>query len=235
MRTPRILLALPLVLSCAGDTGIPELDGTLSGLPGMRGSVLDEATVVAGLREAVASTSRPGGFLANERIRIRPPESLDTMARTLRTVGLGRQVDGLEVAMNHAAEQAAGEALDVFWTAIRRMTVRDAFGVLEGSETAATDYFRRTTSDDLRARFAPIVEEKMSAVGLVRLYDDLVARYRATPLGAVGLAGEPPDLRTHVTQAALDGLFTVLGQEEARIRRDPAARTTELLRRVFGP
>lgn len=239
---PRAALALLacVALGCAGGTGVPGLDRALGSMGQAPGAALDEPTVIAGLREAlrvgtdrtVASTSRLDGYLANELIRIHTPESLTTMTRTLRTVGMGRQVDELEVAMNRAAEQAAGEAGQVFWSGIRQMSVRDAWGILDGGDTAATDYFRRTTSGELRTRFAPIVEQKMSAVGLVRLYDDLTARYRALPLAA--LAKEPPDLRAHVTDGALSGLFTVLAQEETRIRREPAARTTELLKRVFG-
>jgi len=238
------LLALPaflLVLSCADGQGLAGLDTVLSnsGLPGA-GAALDSQTVVSGLKEAlrvgtdrtVTSTSRLDGFLANELIRIYTPESLSTMTRTLRTVGMGRQVDELEIAMNRAAEQAAGEAASVFWSGIQQMSIQDAFGILDGGDTAATDYFRRTTSDALRARFSPIVEDKMSAVGLVKLYDDLTARYRAVPFAQ--FAKEPPDLRQHVTDGALSGLFTVLAQEEAKIRQDPAARSTDLLKKVFG-
>jgi hypothetical protein len=236
---PLVLLSV-LALGCAeGGANLAGLESVLSS-GGVPSAALDSATVVAGLKEAlrvgtdrtVSSTSRLDGFLANELIRINTPESLSTMTRALRTVGMGSQVDELEVAMNRAAEQAAGEAASVFWSGIQQMSIQDAFGILEGGDTAATDYFRRTTSGELRARFAPIVEEKMSAVGLVKLYDDLVGRYRAMPLSAFTQA--PPDLREHVTDGALSGLFTVLGQEEARIRQEPAARSTELLRKVFG-
>ena len=242
---PRFVLAslFGLAMACAGGTsgGDVDLGSLLSGLSGRdTASGLDEGTVVSGLKEAlrvgtersVARTSRMDGFLADELIRIHTPESLRTMTQALRTVGFGARVDELEVAMNRAAERASGEAREVFWAGIRQMSVADAWGILNGGETAATDYFRATTQDALRARFAPIVEAQMQAVGLVRLYDDLVARYRALPL--TGLTAQPPDLRQHVTQGALDGLFLVLGQEEARIRQDPAARTSELLRRVFA-
>lgn len=235
-------LAAGLALGCADGSGVAGLDRALEGArqAAVGPAALDEATVIAGLRDAlrvgtdrtVASTSRLDGFLANELIRIHTPESLSTMTRTLRTVGFSRQVDELEVAMNRAAEQAAGEATSVFWGGIQKMSIQDGWEILNGGDTAATDYFRRTTSDDLRARFAPIVEEKMSAVGLVQIYDDLVARYEAIPLASLGQ--RPPDVRAHVTDGALAGLFTVLGQEEAKIRREPAARSTELLRRVFG-
>jgi len=235
-------LAGALALACAGGTGVPELDRALEGARQASGASapLDEATVIAGLRDAlrvgtgraVSATSSVDGFLANELIRIHTPESLSGMTRTLRAVGFGRQVDELEVSMNRAAEQAAGEATAVFWSGIQQMSIRDGWEILNGGDTAATDYFRRTTSDALRARFSPIVEDKMAAVGLVRLYDDLVARYEAVPLAS--FAGEPPDLRPHVTDGARSGLFTVLAQEEAKIRSDPAARTTDLLKRVFG-
>jgi hypothetical protein len=236
-----LALAAWTALGCAGGTGSSGLDRVLEGIGQTSGSAaLDEPTVIAGLREAlrvgtdrtVASTARLDGYLANELIRIHTPESLRTMTLTLRAVGMGPQVDELEVAMNRAAEQAAGEAKEVFVSGIEKMTVQDAWGILRGGDTAATDYFRRTTSDELRARYAPIVEQKMSAVGLVRLYDDLVARYRAMPLAV--LTQEPPDVRAHVTDRALAGMFTVLGQEETKIRRQPAARTTELLKKVFG-
>jgi hypothetical protein len=234
--------AVGLSLGCAGGTGLAELDRVLASAGGLSGGAgaLDESTIVAGLRDAlrvgteraVSSTSRAGGYLTNELIRIHTPESLDTMASALRAAGMGAKVDELEVAMNQAAERAAGEATSVFGKGIQQMTIQDARGILDGGDTAATDYFRRTTSGELRERFAPIVEEKMAAVGLVSLYDDLTTRYRAIPLSS--LAGEPPDLRSHVTEGALDGLFTVLGQEESKIRRDPAARSTELLQQVFG-
>ncbi len=133
--------------------------------------------------------------------------------------------------MNRAAEQAAGEATDVFLETISRMTIKDAFGILNGGETAATDYFKRTTSDTLRTRFSPIVDTKMNEVGLVRLYDDVVNTARALPLVPVPQV----DLRSYVTDRSLDGLFTILAQEEEKIRTDPSARVTELLRTVFGP
>ncbi len=232
-------LACGLAAGCAADGSLGGLEGVLeqAGL-GMPATTLDEGTIARGLREAlevgsrnaVARTSTLDGFLRNELIRIAVPEELDTMTSALRRFGFGAQVDELELAMNRSAERAAGEATDVFLGAIRGMTLADAREILQGPDTAATDYFRRATSDELRARFEPIVAEKMEAVGLARLYGDLVARYQALPVPK-----QPaPDLQDHVTEQALAGLFTVLGEEERKIRNDPAARTTELLRRVFG-
>jgi hypothetical protein len=227
--------ALLLLVGCAGlDPSV--LDALLQGAQGS--GALDEATVARGLREAlrvgtertVASTSRSGGFLLNGLIRIEPPEQLAPMLRGLRAVGFGRQVDELETSMNRAAERAAGEAADVFGAAISRMTIGDALGILRGGDTAATDYFRAQTSDALVDRFTPIVDRKMQEVGLYRIYQELTAAYAALPL-----ARKPSlDLRAHVTDRAVAGLFSVLAQEETRIREDPAARTTELLRKVFA-
>jgi hypothetical protein len=191
---------------------------------------LKEALEV-GTRNAVDRTSSADGYFGNPLIRIALPDSLQTMAKGLRAVGLGGQVDELEVAMNRAAERAAGEAGDVFWQGIRKMTFSDAMGILNGGDTAATEYFDRTTRDALRARFEPIVASKMNEVGLVRTYDDLTTRYAALPF-----TQKPSlDLGGYVTGKALDGLFTVLGEEERKIRTDPAARVTPLLKEVFGP
>lgn len=233
--TRKTLLAAALLaaLACAGG-GVDDLLARAgAGRPG-----LSNDTIVAGLKEAlevgtrsaVARTSQVDGYFGNPLIRIGLPDSLDAMAKGLRAIGFGRKVDELELAMNRAAERAAGEATDVFWSAIRQMTFADARAILGGDDTAATDYFDRTTRDELRGRFEPIVSEKMGQVGLVRLYDDLVARYMALPL-----TSEPPvEMRGYVTERALDGLFAILGEEERKIRADPGARTTELLRRVFG-
>jgi hypothetical protein len=230
-----LALAVGWGAACAGD----GLEGVLrqAGIALPAGE-LDEGTIARGLRQAlevgtrraVSRTAVEDGFLGNQRIRIPVPESLEPMASALRRFGLGAQVDELEVAMNRAAERAAGEAADVLLAAVRSMTLADARQILEGGDTAATEYFRRTTRAELRTRFEPIVAEKMQAVGLARLYDGLVARYEALPIPK-----QPaPDLQEYVTDRALDGLFTSLAEEEQRIRADPAARTTELLRRVFG-
>lgn len=200
---------------------------------------LDEGTVAAGLKEAlrvgtdrtVSVVSLRDGYLGNPLIRIPLPGELTKAAATLRGVGLGAPVDELETAMNRAAEQAAGEAAAVFVGAITRMTVADAFAILDGGDTAATDYFRGKTSAELTARFRPIVRTQLDDVGLARLYDRVVAAYDAIPLTQKPVA---TDLDAYVTDGALRGLFTVLGQEERKIRQDPLARTTALLEKVFG-
>ncbi len=199
---------------------------------------LDEATVVSGLKEAlqigtertVDTTSQMDGFLGNALIRIVLPSELDDMTSKLRDIGLGSLVDDFEVGMNRAAEHAAGEATDVFWRAITSMSIADAFGILNGHSHAATDYFRSRTSVALAERFRPIVQNSMENVGVYPLYQQMHSRYIQIPLV------DKPDLDVieYVTDHTLSGLFAVLGSEEERIREDPLARTTELLKRVFG-
>ncbi len=198
----------------------------------------DEQTVAAGLKEAlrvgaertVAATSKTDGFLANQLIHIAMPEQYNQMAHTLRKVGLGSQVDLLETGMNRAAERAAGEAKGVFWDAITQMTLVDAYHILNGGESAATDYFRAQTASRLRSRFHPIVAAKMQEVGLYQLSNQAISSYNALPF----VTKPAVDLETYVTEKSLDGLFKTLALEEKRIRQDPMARSTELLRRVFA-
>jgi len=143
---------------------------------------------------------------------------------------LGAQVDQFEQKMNVAAEDAARAAAPVFVSAVRQMSFADAKGVLYGGETAATDYFREQTSSTLRAKYSGIVSKHMNSLGVVRKYSDLSARYNMIPL-VPKLTFDPEE---YVTDQALDGLFTVLATEEQKIRENPAARTTALLRKVFG-
>lgn len=198
---------------------------------------LDTATVDSGLREAlrvgieraVRLTSREGGFATEPAIRLAVPEELSGLANALRRVGLGGKVDELELLMNRAAERASGEAADVFRRAIAEMTLADVFSILEGEDTAATEFFRGRTEAALRSRFRPIVDEKMGELRLYREYTELVRLAETFHPTA-----EPFDLADRITDETLDGLFEMLGREERRIREDPVARTTELLRRVFG-
>jgi hypothetical protein len=223
-----LIVALSLGLACAGAPGsIGDLLATGQGGDVVAG--LKQALEI-GTQNAVASTSRSDGYLGNPLIRIGLPGGLDKMTTALRSVGFGAQVDELEIGMNRAAERAAGEAQDVFWQGIRQMTFSDALGILDGGDTAATDYFDRTTRDALRSRFEPIVSEKMGEVGVVRSFDDLSSLYAAIPF----TKSPPLDIRSYVTDKTLDGLFTVLGEEERKIRTDPAARVTPLLKEVFG-
>ena len=233
-----LMLGLSLALGGCADLEpvVRQIEPMVSA--GTGADALDEQTIASGLKEAlrvgtkrtVASTSQVDGYLGNALIRIALPEELDNMAATLRRVGFDKQVDELEVAMNRAAEKASAEARAVFWQAIQQMTISDVVGIWKGNDTAATEYFRSKTEASLRKRFEPIVQAKMQEVGLYRLYNQALDVYASIPF----VKQPTVNLDQHVTDKALDGLFSVLATEEAKIRKDPAARTTELLRQVFG-
>jgi hypothetical protein len=200
-------------------------------------SSLPDDKIIAGLKQAlqvstgkaVALTGKPDGFLKNQAIRILLPPKLETIGRGLRMFGMGAKVDEMEVGMNRAAEQATPQAKQIFLAALRKMTFNDARQVLTGGDTAATEYFRRTSSADLTAAFSPIVHRSMERVGVIQQYDQVL---KSAP-GGSALAGQF-DLDKYVVGKTLDGLFLMLGEQEKQIRKDTAAQTTALLREVFG-
>jgi hypothetical protein len=200
-------------------------------------SGLSDDKIVAGLKQAlevstskaVALTGKPDGFLKNEAIKILLPPKLQTVGRGMRMLGMGEKVDELETGMNRAAEQATPEAKQIFLAALKKMSFDDARKILTGNDTAATDYFKRTATPDLTTAFSPIVHSSMERVGVVQQYDRVIQN---AP-GGNTLAGEF-DLDKYVVGKTLDGLFHELGEEEKKIRKNPAAQTTQLLKEVFG-
>ena len=219
---------------------VPASAGAQVALPPQIGGILGstsqpESRVAMGLREAltvgaenaVARTGRLDGFFANEAIKILMPDRLRRVETGLRAVGYGPKVDEFILAMNRAAERAAAAAKPIFWDAIRSITIEDARSILTGGETAATDYFRNRTEEGLATAFRPIVEQATGEFGVTRQYKELV---QGLPFGAI----QAPDIDEYVVAKTLDGLFFVLGEEERKIRKDPAARITAILREVFG-
>jgi hypothetical protein len=200
-------------------------------------ATLGNDKIAAGLKEAlqvstanaVVITGRPDGFLKNDAIHIPLPDKLNRVGRGMRLIGMGAQVDELEIGMNRAAEQATPAAKAIFLSALKKMTFNDARRILSGPDTAATDYFKKTSTADLTTAFTPIVHQQLSKLGVVRQYNTLV---NGTPGGATLAANF--DLDKYVVGKTLDGLFLMLGREEQKIRQNPAARTTTLLQTVFG-
>ena len=190
---------------------------------------LKEALTVS-TRKAVASTGRVDGFLKNAAIKILLPEKLRNVGKGMRLLGMGQQVDSLEIGMNRAAEQAAPAARQIFIDAVSKMTIADARQILSGGDTAATEYFKTTSTDQLTAAFSPIVHRAMENVGVVKQYNQLMQN----PLAARVAENEGLDIDKYVVGKTMDGLFYVMGQEERKIRKDPAAQTTALLREIFG-
>jgi len=214
-----------------------QLDQLFKGLGIGQPSGLSEAKIGSGLKEAlkvgtentVKLTGRTDGYFMNQAIKILMPEKLQTLEKGLRLVGYGPEVDEFVLSMNRAAERAAPQAKKIFWDAIGEMTFDDARKILNGSDTAATDYFRAKTTDTLTAAFRPVVDRAMNEFGVTRQYKELVGRYQAIPFAK----SEALDIDGYVVGKALDGLFHVLGEEEQKIRTNPAARVTDLLKEVF--
>ena len=190
---------------------------------------LKEALEV-GSRRAIEAISQPGGYLNNQDIRIPLPDSINTVASLLKKYGLESQVNQFEESMNSAAEKAAPQATELIVSAVKEMSFEDAKKIYAGSDDAATQYFKEKTSAKLRALFQPSVEASLGQVGATRYYDDLAGQAKDIPF-----VGDKVnvDLDSYVTEQALNGLFTMLADEEKKIRENPAARTTDLLKTLF--
>ncbi len=193
---------------------------------------LQEALEI-GVQQAVARLGRNGGFLQDPVVRIELPAPLATVARALRMIGQDRLVDDFVTSMNHAAELAVRESVPIFIEAIEQMRIEDARRILEGPEDAATRYFRRHTESRLYQRLHPIVKTAIRGAQATRYYASLLEKARAT-VPYADRALRDFDLDDYITRKALDGLFLKIAEEERKIRKDPAARTTELLKEVFG-
>jgi len=191
-----------------------------------------KGALTQGVTNAIDDLGRRNGFLDNVRVRIPLPRNLQKTEKTLRALGQGDKVDEFVDAMNHAAEEAVPVAADIFIDSIRQMSFSDARSILfSGRDDAATEFFRRTSEDTLRDKFRPIVQDFTERVGVTSKYKQMMGRY-----GFIGkaLGQDAKDIDGYVTQKALDGLFLLIADEEAKIRRDPVGRTTSILRKVFG-
>ncbi len=193
------------------------------------GSGLKDA-LAQGSAAAVGKLGVENGFLNNDKVKIPLPDALKRVESGLRLMGMQRQADELVVAMNHAAEQAVPEAKPLLIAAIKNMSWQDAKGILTGGETAATDYFRRTTSDQLTAKFLPIVTKATSNVGLAEKYNNIAGQ--GARLGLVD--AKQAKIENYVTQKTLDGLFVMIAEQEKAIRKDPFGAATGMARTVFG-
>lgn len=214
-------------------------DDIVKGIEGVtpKGGPTD-SQIVEGLKEAlrigtdnaVSLVSVADGYFGNPAIRIPVPAKIERIADVLGKVGYQEEVDEFVLSMNRAAERAAPKAKEIFLSAIREMTFGDAKKILNGADTAATEFFRAKTSGNLYKEFKPVISSSMDQVGVTRSYKEMVDRYTLLPL----TKAESVDLDHHVTNKALDGLFYMVGQEEKKIRTDPAARISDLLKAVFG-
>ncbi len=204
-------------------------------------SALSNSEVVTGLKEALANgvetaintLGKPGGFAGNKLVQIAVPESLNTVVTTARTLGQGAYVDSFEATMNQAAEKAVPEAATILADAIRQMSVDDAMNILNGGNDAATQYFRKVSEQALADKFKPIVTEATNTAGVTAAYKQLTGG-AGNMLDSFLGGGATLDVDQYVTNKSLDGLFKYIAIEEKRIRENPTARSTDLLKKVFG-
>lgn len=229
-----VILSLALVRPAEA-----QLDKFLKSLKkAVEGSSLSEDRIAQGLSEAlrvgsanaVSSVSKKNGYFLHPKIRIPLPRQIKKYEETLRKVGYGQKVDDFILSMNRAAERAAPEAKALFWDAVKQMTFSDARKILNGRDNEATLYFKDKTFNRLHQIFKPLVHTAMSKVGVTQAFQNLNDKLRRIPF----TESLSFDLDKYVTDKALDGLFFMLAEEEKKIRIDPAARVTEILREVFG-
>ncbi|NVN90868.1 MAG: DUF4197 domain-containing protein [Desulfuromonadales bacterium] len=243
MRTVSLTLLLSALLLAFGVKASQAgfFDDLLGGvgLSSSPGSGLDDSTIIKGLKEALStgttravnSVSQQDGYFSNAAIKILLPEKVRSAADLLGKIGFQKDVDDFVLSMNRAAEKAAPQATEHIVTALKSMSFDDARKILQGDKTSATEYFKQKTGDKIFASFKPVVSESMKDVGVAKNYAQLKQSFEAIPFaGTIGAF----DLEKYVTTKAVDGLFTMIGEEETKIRTNPAARGTELLKKVFG-
>lgn len=202
---------------------------------------LSNDDIVAGLKEALVVGSQKGsntlsqvdGFFANAALKILMPPEAQKVENTLRKVGLGKQVDDAILSMNRAAEDACKSAAPIFSNAVKQMSFQDALGILKGSDTAATGYLRGKTNIELSNAFRPVIEESLKKVDATKYWNTLITSYNKVNILGGGQKINP-DLSAYVTDKALSGIFTQVAIEEKNIRKDPLARTSDILKKVFA-
>ncbi len=233
-----IVLILYLTVSPAQPGELTDFLKTFS-LDSILGAGQESSTAASGLKEALSVGTRNAvkllavrdGYFGNDAVKILLPENIRKVTNALVVAGYQKEVDSFILSMNRAAEKAAPKAVDIFTAAIRAMSIEDAQNILNGGNTAATEYFKAKTSSLLFDAFKPEISQSMSEAGVTKAYKSLIDRYTSiVPF----IKLDSLDMDRYVTNKALDGLFYMLGKEESEIRNNPAARTTELLKKVFG-
>ncbi|MFL6548737.1 MAG: DUF4197 domain-containing protein [Povalibacter sp.] len=236
-RRARLLVAAMALTTTLALGGCAELSQVLEAGGGTAGQT-SESTLARAVKESLqlSSTraadllSQAGGYQKSAVYRIKLPESVQPVASRLRQFGLGSQIDQIEALMNQGAEHAAVEAKALFISTVQGMTVTDAFGIVRGSNTAATDYFRQHTEAELRQRYEPIIKSNLQQIGFYKQYERLLSAYKQLPLSS-----KPDlDLEQHVLTQSLNALFTQVGEEEKAIRNDPVGRGSSAIAAVFG-
>ena len=222
------------VISCAELVSLQ----TSTGIGTDTTQSLTESDVVSGLKAALekgatyASNkgSAEDGYFGNSLIKIPFPPDAAKAEEKLRQIGLGKEVDKFILSLNRGAEAAAAKSAPIFVSAIKSMTIQDAWGILKGEDDAATQYLIRTTSPQLKSEFKPVISNALDQVNATKYYSDLINTYNKIPF----VTKVDPDLDNYATDLAIKGLFVMVAEEESKIRKDPLERTSDILRRVFS-
>jgi len=218
----------------SGKTGIDKITQKI---PGGKSGGLTNDEVISGLKEALQVGTNNGtqklsavdGFFKDAVIKILMPPEAQKVEKTLRNLGMGKQVDNAILSMNRAAEDAAKSAAPIFINAIKGMSIQDAFGILKGGDFAATNYLKDKTTSQLTESFRPVIDSSLKKVDATKYWNTVFTTYNKFSSDKVN-----PDLAAYVTEKALSGIFYQVGQEEQKIRKDPLARTTDILKKVFA-
>ena len=216
-------VVLYLFAASASAAGLADITNK-DAVSGLRQALTDGAAA------AVGKLGVENGFFGNTRVKIPLPESLQKVEGLMRAMGMKRQADELELAMNRAAETAVAEATPLLVDAVKQMSVRDAKGILTGGETSATDYFRRTSADALGRKFLPVVKKATAKVGLAEKYNSIAGK--GAQLGLVN--ADQATIEQYVTKKSLDGLYTIIADEEKALRQDPVGAASSIVQKVFG-
>ncbi|HVU85023.1 MAG TPA: DUF4197 domain-containing protein [Puia sp.] len=206
---------------------------------GSEGSNLSSDEIISGLKQALTlgaqksadRLSAVDGFFKDAAVKVLLPPQAQNVEKTLRSLGMGKLVDDAILSMNRAAEDASKSAAPIFVDAVKKMTVQDGLGILRGADTAATGYLRKTTSPELTTAFHPVIDSSLQKTGATKYWKTVFDTYNKLPTTFTKV---DPDLASFVTQKAMDGIFYYVAQEEKKIRKDPAAQVTDLLKKVFG-
>lgn len=231
----QLVLLLGFALLCGVATAQISLDKLKKAV---KGESLSTEEVAAGLKEALTNGASKGsdlvsqvdGYFKNAEIKIPFPPEVQKVETKLRQMGMGAEVDKFVLALNRGAEDAAKEAKPIFVSAIKQMTIQDAWSILKGEDDAATQYLKRTTTSQLTDKFKPVIQKSLEKTNATKYYKDLVTTYNKIPM----VQKVNPNLDDYATEKAIGGLFVMVAKEEKSIRDNPTARTTELLKKVFS-
>jgi hypothetical protein len=231
-----LLLTILIIPGCSGQFDLGKVSKEIDKTINNKG--LTNQEIIDGLKEALSigsnnagsSASKVNGFFGNSLIKIPFPPEAVKMESKLRSIGMGKQVDEFILTMNRSAEEAAKQSAPIFVNAVKSMTINDGIGILKGKDTAATSYLRQKTISELHMKFKPVIKSAIQKVDVTRYWNPLITAYNKIPM----VEKMNPDLDEYITNKALNGLFVLVAQEEIKIRKDPAARVTALLKKVFG-